>query len=77
MTDRAVKLTKGMRDALRFILASGPGTIPPTKAGRTSKAVVDLLDAGMLETLNRIRPGPAMYEITEAGRRALETSHGK
>lgn len=66
-----LKLTKAMRDVLRFILREGPGTVPYTKQGRKSASVSHLLDAGMLEKLNRLRPGPAMYEITPAGRQAL------
>jgi hypothetical protein len=70
------KLTKAQREALRFILAKGPGTLPLTKAGRTPAAVADLVEAGLLETLNRIRPSPPMYEITPAGRAALSTQDG-
>jgi hypothetical protein len=65
------KPTKAQRSALKFILTNGPGTLPLTKSGRVPAAVCQLLDAGLLETLNRLRPGPEMYEITAAGRQAL------
>jgi hypothetical protein len=68
-----VKLTKAQRDALSYILENGPGTLPLTKAARTPAAVVRLLEAGLLETLNRLRPGPPMYEITPAGRSLLQS----
>lgn len=64
-------LTKAQRAVLQFILAEGPGTLPLTKAGRTPAAVAELVDGGFLETLNRLRPGPPMYEITPAGRALL------
>lgn len=66
------KLTKAQRAALRFIIAEGPGTLPLTKEGRVTVAVAGLVDAGHLELLNRLRPGPPMYEITPAGRQALD-----
>ena len=66
------RLTAAHRAALRFILQHGPGTFPLLKSGRHPKAVHDLVQRGFLETLNRIRPGPAVYEITSAGRAALE-----
>lgn len=66
-----VKLSKAQRKALQFILHEGPGALPDTKAGRVPAAVAQLIELRMLETLNRIRPGPAMYEITAAGRAAL------
>ena len=62
---------------LRFILREGPGTVPDTKAGRTPKPVSQLVEGGFLETLNRIRPGATMYEITEAGRAALLHAEGE
>lgn len=65
------ELTKAKIAVLRFILENGPGTLPLTRGGRTPAAVSDLLDGGMLEKLNRLRPGPPMYEITPAGRAAL------
>lgn len=68
---RAVKLTKAQRAALEYIRREGPGTLPDTKSGRVPAAVDQLVQAGLLETLNRLRPGPAMYEITPAGRAAL------
>jgi hypothetical protein len=65
------KLTKAQRRDLAFILAEGPGTLPETKAGRTRASVSALLDRGLLETLNKLRPGNPMYEITPAGLAAL------
>jgi hypothetical protein len=72
VTDEAkgVKLTKSQRSALRFILDNGPGTMS-LASGRTPAAVDQLVQAGMLETLNRLRPGSPMYEITPVGRQAL------
>ena len=67
-----VKLTKAQRAELRFILREGPGTLPLTADGRTRAVVVQLLEMGLIETLNRLRPGPAMYEITPAGRALLK-----
>jgi hypothetical protein len=71
MPKEGLKLTKAQRNALAFILANGPGTIPLTRAGRTTAAVTGLVSPGLLETLNRLRPGPPMYEITAAGRAAI------
>jgi hypothetical protein len=64
-------LTASHRRVLRAILATGPGTSETTKSSAPTKAVRDLVEAGMLEVLNRLRPGPGMYEITAAGRVAL------
>lgn len=71
-----MKLTKAQRDALNFILANGPGTLPLTKQGRTPAAVAQLVERQFLETLNRLRASPPMYEITAAGRAALEQGNG-
>lgn len=66
------KLTKAQAAALQFILSAGPGALPPTSTGRVTAAVQGLLDRGLLEELNKLRPGPPMYEITAAGRVALK-----
>lgn len=71
-----VRLTKAQKNALRYIEENGPGTLPPTSQGRTSAAVSKLIDGQLLETLNRLRPGPPMYEITPAGRAALHQEKG-
>lgn len=65
------ELTKAQRDALNFILRNGPGAFPPLKSGRPPKAVDDLVQLGLLETLNSLRQSPQMYEITAKGRAAL------
>ncbi len=65
------RLTTAQRKVLAYILAAGPGTIPTTKSGGVTAAVAGLVSAGFLETLNRLRHGPPMYEITPAGRAAL------
>lgn len=68
------ELTPAMRAALRYILSEGPGTLPSTKAGKTTAAVHELVTRGFLETLNRFRPSDPMYEITPKGRAALAAS---
>ena len=65
------KLTKAERQALRYILTNGSGTLPLTATARTPAHVARLVDAGYLETLNRLLPSTAIYEITPAGRQAL------
>lgn len=65
------KLSKAKRTALSYILEHGPGTLPLTRGLRTPAAVVQLVEAGLLETLNRLRPSTPIYEITPAGRAAL------
>lgn len=57
------KLTKAEREALCYILANGPGTLPLTASARTPAHVARLVDAGYLETLNRLLPSTAMYEM--------------
>lgn len=66
-----VKLTKAERGSLSFILKNGPGTLPMTTRGLVRAHVPRLVRAGYLETLNRLRPGPEMFEITPAGLAAL------
>lgn len=70
-------LTKAQKSALRLILREGPGTLPLTSRGQVTAAVAQLLSAGLLEPLNRLRPGPGMYEITPAGRAALTQDEGE
>ena len=70
------KLTKAEREALCYILANGPGTLPLTASARTPAHVARLVDAGYLETLNRLLPSTAIYEITPAGRQALTGEPG-
>lgn len=72
MADISVRLTKAQLVALRYIEENGPGTLPLTLAGRTPAAVAKLVDGRLLEPLNRLRPGAPMYEITPAGRAALQ-----
>lgn len=70
--DAGKALTKAERELLSFILENGPGTLPLTKQSKVPAHVSRLVGAGYLETLNRLRPSSAMYEITDAGRAALE-----
>lgn len=67
----ASKLSKAERAALSFIKTNGPGALPTTNAARTPAHISRLVAAGYLETLNRLRAGPQIYEITAAGRAAL------
>ncbi|ODT87032.1 hypothetical protein [Phenylobacterium sp. SCN 70-31] len=72
LKDKASTPRKAQRDALIYILENGPGTIPMTKALRVPAPVQQCVEAGWLEPLNRLRPGPPMYEITASGRAALK-----
>lgn len=65
-----MKLTRRQYEILRQVLRDGPSRFPLTFAHREQKAVVDLLQAGCLERLNSIDPGPPVYEITRKGRLA-------
>jgi hypothetical protein len=67
-----MKLTKRQRDVLASIQRSGPGPCMLTRAATIPAPVCQLVQMGFLETLNRMRPGPQVYEITPSGRKALE-----
>ena len=67
------RLTKAQADALAAIVRRGPSCFRPTNQNREQAHVRQLFERGLIERLNRMRPGPTVYEITPAGRAALDT----
>lgn len=71
MSGERVKLTVEARKALGAIVDRGPSCFRSTSRGMQPAYVSQLVEAGFIERLNRMAPGPVIYEITKAGRAAL------